>query len=383
MPAAASSTAPSTGSPPAGGGRRPNPQWAQVRRTLYFLTRNSLAVVGLAIVVFFVFVAIYGAAYPASSTQMSQYCGTLSTNGEINASQLQSLCGGHVLCTYAIGTPAPGANCYAVSPENPNEVGPTWDLAHFTAGPLPFGSLALEGGTNYFLNTFLGLLKGAQWSLGISAGIVGSGALIGLLLGATAGYFGGYVDEVMMRITDIFLAIPGFLLVIVALASIGADITTFDGKIALLMGAFILTWWPIYTRIVRGQVLVTREQKYVEASRASGAGHLRIVTKHIIPNSLYPVFVQMSLDVGSIPIALGGIAFLGFNIFPLNFPEWGTIAASATGPLAELFVQCSIGTCYFPWWQLLFPGLVLFLFAISVNFLSDGLRDALDPRLRR
>ena len=251
-------------------------------------------------------------------------------------------------------------------------------------GALPFGSLTVTPSDPYFYNPFAGLVKGAEWSLGISAGIVVSGALIGLTLGAISGYFGGYVDELVMRFTDIFLAIPGLLLILVILATIGSTIQTLEGRVFVLLGAFIVTWWPLYTRIVRGQVLVTREQKYVEASKASGAGSGRIITKHIIPNSLYPVFVQMSLDVGSIPLALGTIVFLGFNIFPTPyFPEWGTIAALSVSTLAVQLTVCAGGPCSFPWWQILFPGITLFLFAISVNFLSDGLRDALDPRLRR
>ncbi len=134
---------------------------------------------------------------------------------------------------------------------------------------------------------------------------------------------------------------------------------------------------------------MTREQKYVEASRASGARSGRILLRHIVPNSVFPVFVQLSLDVGSIPLALGAIVFLGYHIFPsAYFPEWGSISAAAIAPIQGLITTCQVAalsgtTCIFPWWQLFFPGATLFAFAISVNFLSDGLRDALDPRLRR
>ena len=146
-----------------------------------------------------------------------------------------------------------------------------------------------------------------------------------------------------------------------------------------------MTWWPIYTRIVRSQVIVAREQKFVEAARASGARSGRIIGKHIIPNSLFPVFVQMSLDVGTIPLLIGTIVFLGFHLFPTPyFPEWGTLSALGVQSVESIFVQCQgSSTCTFPWWQVVFPSGMLFLFAISVNFLGDGLRDSLDPRLRR
>jgi len=353
-----------------------------MRRTLYFLSRNTLAILGLAILIFFVGVAIWGAAfYNASSTQMDYYCGSYTGPSGAPAPTF----GCTLICTYPSNQPPPQPNCYPTDPLNPSLVGPTVNLAHLSGGPLPMGSLTLSATGDQFFNIFQGFAKGAQWSLIISAGIVASGAVIGLLLGSLAGYKGGLVDETIMRITDIFLSIPGLLLVLVVLAVVAGTIPTLWGRIGLLMAAFIVTWWPIYTRIVRGQVLVTREQKYVEASRASGAKTGRILSRHIIPNSMYPVFVQMSLDVGSIPLAIAGIVFLGFQIFPSPyFPEWGSIAANSVTAIPSLIIYCEVTpSCVFPWWQVLFPGLVVFLFAIAVNFVSDGLRDALDPRLRR
>ena len=368
-------------------GRRPSPRIAQFRRTWYFFSRNTLAMIGLAILLFFVFVAIYSFFYPASNTQLDQYCGSYVGSGTTGSTG--SLSGACIsVCTYPANSPPPGPNCYAVDQFNPGFVPPTVNLAHLSGGPLPLGSLSTTGGP-YFYSIFQGIVKGAPWSLGISAGIVLSGAGIGLFLGSVAGYSGGYVDEVIMRITDVFLSIPGLLLVLVLLAVLGTTFTTFEGRIGVLMGAFIVTWWPIYTRIVRGQVLVTREQKYVEASKASGARTGRILSKHIVPNSLFPIFVQMSLDVGAIPLLLGALIFLGFHIFPTPyFPEWGSISALSILLVPTQISTCTIDLnlgipCQFPWWQLLFPGLTIFLFAISVNFLSDGLRDALDPRLRR
>jgi len=217
------------------------------------------------------------------------------------------------------------------------------------------------------------------------------GAMVGLILGAISGFFGGVVDETLMRLVDIFLSIPQILFVIIVVAVITTDYQTLfglgplDTRIFLLIIGFMVVWWPYYARIVRGQVLVVREQKYVEAARASGAGRGRIVMRHIVPNSMYPVFIQMSLDVGAIPLLVGGLAFLGFRLFTSPyFPEWGTIAAWGTANVIVSFLgECQTGLCVIPWWQLFFPGLALFLFAISVNFFSDGLRDALDPRLRR
>jgi peptide/nickel transport system permease protein len=360
-----------------------------MQRTFYFLRKNTLAMIGLGILLFFIMVAAYSFFYPAPSNQLQLYCGTYTGNGG-NAS---TSTGCIRVCTSPPNiVPQCGPTAYPVDQLSPSLLPPTINLAHFTGGPLPLGALTRDPGNSYFYNIFAGLIKGAPWSLGISGTIVGAGAGVGLILGALAGFKGGLWDEFIMRITDVFLSIPGLLLVIVLLSVLNNTIkvqvgSTNYGSIVVLLVAFIITWWPIYTRIVRGQVLVTREQKYVEAARASGAKSGRILMKHIIPNSMYPVFVQMSLDVGAIPLGIGAIVFLGFHIYPTQyFPEWGAISALSVEPIPGLLTTCenAAAACqFFPWWQLFFPGITLFLFAISVNFLSDGLRDALDPRLRR
>jgi len=295
------------------------------------------------------------------------------------------------VCTYAAGTPSPGPNCYQTPKNNPSVIAPTVSLSPPGLGPLPMGALTLGPGTAYFYNLFNGLLRGTDYSLLLSVSIVSVGAMLGLIIGAISGYWGGVVDEAIMRLVDIFLSIPTILFVIIVIAVVTTTYQTvlglslLDTRVFLLIGGFMVVWWPFYARIVRSQVLVVREQKYVEAARASGASRSRIVLRHIIPNSMYPIFIQMSLDVGTIPLLTGFLVFLGFNIWPTPyFPEWGTISAIGTLNVVQAFLgACESGACAIPWWQLFFPGLALFLFAISVNFLSDGLRDALDPRLRR
>lgn len=372
--------------------RRPNPRIASLKRTFYFLSRNTLAMVGLAILIFFAAVALFSFTYTSvPSTSLVDYCGTDTGNGFY---QNSSDCS-PIICTYdptlqsSAPFPPPGfsnpSNCYLVNATNAAIVPPTVNLAQLKGGPLPLGSLAVIPAGSHFFSIYDGLVKGAPWSLGISVSIVGSGALIGLCLGSISGYFGGLVDEVIMRIVDIFLSIPGLLLALVMLAVLGSQgiFSSLDGRVALLIVAFIVTFWPFYTRLTRSQVLITREQKYIEASRASGATAGRILRKHIIPNSIYPILVQLSLDVGTIPLALGTLTYLGFHVFPSPyFPEWGSVTANAVSlSVIESFIESTPNP--FPWWQVLFPGLTLFLYAISVNFLSDGLRDALDPRLRR
>jgi peptide/nickel transport system permease protein len=296
------------------------------------------------------------------------------------------------VCTYPAGSPAPGPSCYATPKYYPGMIPPTIGFSPLNAGPLPLGSLS-NGNPSlpYFYNLYNGMLRGTDYSLALSVAIIGIAGVIGLVLGAISGYFGGVVDEAIMRLVDILLVIPTFLLILVVLVTVKVSYVTLFGltslgtSLLLITLTIALTWWPFYARLVRGQVLVAREQPYVEAARASGATNGRIVTRHIMPNSLSALMVAMSLDVGTIPLVIAGIAFLGFQIFPSQyFPEWGTIAGiSSLNVLQQFLTPCELGSCVLPWWQLFFPGLAIFLFSISVNFLSDGLRDAFDPRLRR
>jgi len=354
----------------------------QFVRTWYFFRRNTLAMIGLGIIVFFAILFVVSFIYPAPATELIPY---EATNGVAPSPHPIF----PEICTYQPGEVPPAPNCYLTPSGLPSVIAPTVTLAPAALGPLPFGSLTLNPTEPVFYNTFDGLIKGAQWSITISVGVVVSGAILGIALGMVAGYYGGAVDEVIMRLTDIFLSIPGLLLVIIVLAVFAGSITSTWDRVALVIASFVVVFWPTYARIVRSQVLIVREQRYVEAARASGARGGRILRKHIMPNSIYPVFVQMSFDVGTVPLLIAAIVFIGFHVFStLNFPEWGTLTAfSVQGAVLYSFIeacQTSLsGSCVFPWWQFFFPGLTLFLFAISVSFFADGLRDALDPRLRR
>jgi len=364
-------------------------RWSQYQRTWYFLRRNTLAMVGLIILLLFAAAFVYGVTYPASTSDPTQYCASNGPVpvGEANPCYLNP----NTVCTYPQGSVSPGPGCYQTPTQYPNFIAPTASIAPLATGAFPFGSLVypssdLNPSDPFFYNTYTMLVKGTVNSIGLSVVIVGVGAIVGLVLGALSGYFGGWIDEIVMRVTDIFLSVPGILLVIgVIIVGKSLGWVDFNTTLALIAVAFIIVWWPFYARIVRSQALVVREQRYVEAARASGSSNGRILRKHIIPNSVYPVFVQMSLDVGSIPLLLAAITFIGFVLFPYPLiPEWGSVAAAGASLLTSIFLNCSAGAqCIIPWWQILFPGLAIFFFAISVNFFADGLRDALDPRLRR
>ena len=188
-------------------------------------------------------------------------------------------------------------------------------------------------------------------------------AAIGVTIGAIAGYVGGRIDEAILRITDIFFAFPGLILALVFAAILGRTIPT-------LRLAILLVWWPTYVRLMRGQVLSEKEKSYVEALRALGAGHLRILFRHILPNAIYPILVQATLDFGGVILTFSALMFLGFSPSPA-LPELGNLASDGYFHVFDA-----------PW-LILFPGLTMLIIALAFNLVGDGLRDVLDPRLRR
>lgn len=193
--------------------------------------------------------------------------------------------------------------------------------------------------------------------------IVASAALFGITIGALASYAGGIVDEAVLRITDIFFAFPSLVLALVFAALFGRTLDT-------LTLAVLLVWWPPYVRLIRGQVLAEKEKTYVEALRAMGAGHLRILFLHILPNSIYPLVVQITLDIGGVILTFSALMFLGFSPTPA-VPELGNLASEG---ITHVFDAP---------WLILFPGLTIVLISLAFNLVGDGLRDVLDPRLRR
>jgi len=219
------------------------------------------------------------------------------------------------------------------------------------------------GTDSYGRNLLQMIVLAVPVDLQIALEVVLSAVAIGIVFGATASYAGGIVDEIILRVTDIFLAVPGILLAIVFMV-------VFGRTIPVLTGAVLLVWWPTYVRLVRSQVLSEKERPYVEALRSIGAGRLRILFRHVVPNSIYPLLVQATLDIGSVILTVSALTFIGLSPSPL-LPELGNLA--------------SLGSQYFftaPW-LIVFPGLTILLISLGFNLLGDGLRDILDPRLRR
>ena len=207
------------------------------------------------------------------------------------------------------------------------------------------------------------IVFGARISLMTSATVVSVAIILGMPLGAVAGYYGERLGAVIMRVTDMFLAFPPLLLALVVAATLGGSLLN-----AIL--ALIITWWPWYTRLAYGQASATRNLPFVDSARAIGVGDAKIIVRHILPATLAPILIQATLDLGSAIIAAAGLSFLGLGAQPPT-PDWG--------------LMVNMGKTYFlqHWWYATFPGLAILVLVLGFNLLGDAIREATDPKLSR
>jgi len=205
------------------------------------------------------------------------------------------------------------------------------------------------------------VIWGSRISLSVGFVAAGVAVFIGTLVGATAGYFGGRVDNVLMRITDVVMSFPVFFLLLTIIAVVERSIF----NIMLVIG---LTAWPGLARLVRGEILSLKEREFTEAARALGAADARVLFRHLLPNAMAPIIVSATLRIGGAILSESGLSFLGLGV-PEPYPSWGSVLNSG-----RRFLRPAP-------WITTFPGLFIFLTVLSFNFVGDGLRDALDPKM--
>lgn len=240
---------------------------------------------------------------------------------------------------------------------------------HLFIGNDPANSLKPPSWTNLFGTDEIGrdlfsrVVYGTRISISAALVAVTCAFIIGSTLGAIAGSVGRWVDEIIMRITDIFLSFPPLLLSIAIAALMGPSLT--NAKIAI-----IIAWWPWYTRLVRGQAISIKEKQFVKAAEAIGTSRFKIIFKHIIPNCISPVIIQASMDMGAVVLSLAGLSFLGLGA-QAPTPEWGLMINTSR----NYFMTA-------PWYSL-FPGLAIFITVLTFNLLGDGFREILDPKTRK
>ena len=258
-----------------------------------------------------------------------------------------------ILMLYLVALLAP-----FLSPYDPSSLGDL--LAERLVPP----SAAHPLGTDHFARDVLSrVLYGARISLSIGFVAVGISVTIGTLLGAVAGFFGSWVDTVLMRIVDMVIAFPQLVLLITVIA-------LFQPSIFLIIAVLGLTQWTGTTRLVRGEVLSLREREFIQAAGALGFSRARIIFFHLVPNVLGPVIVAATLGIGNTIVLEASLSFLGLGVQPPT-PSWGTMVSDGR----SLMLQA--------WWLSTFPGLAIVFTVLAFNLVGDGLRDALDPRLRR
>jgi len=207
------------------------------------------------------------------------------------------------------------------------------------------------------------VIVGARPALIVPIGVVAFAVLLGAPLGAIAGYKGGWIDEVIMRFTDLFLAFPSLLLAMAIASALGRGLQ--NAAIAL-----VISWWPWYTRLVRGVTISLRRRYFVEAAQAIGVSDWIIILRHILPNTISPILVQATVDMGTVILAMGGLAFLGLGTQPPS-PDWGLMVSEGRSFILD------------QWWIATFPGIAIFIVVLAFNLLGDTLRDIFDPRQYR
>ena len=207
---------------------------------------------------------------------------------------------------------------------------------------------------------FSQVLYGARTSLMVGVVVISLAIAIGVPIGLVAGYFGGHLDSALMRVSDVFLAFPPLLLPIAITAALGSGL--FNAMVALAV-----SWFPWYSRIVRGAVMRVNSELYISAARAMGVGNVRIILRHALPNSLTPIIVQGSMDFGYAILAAASLSFIGIGAQPPT-PEWGLMTALSRTRFID------------NWWTVGFPGLAIFITVLAVNLVGDGVRDTLDPK---
>jgi peptide/nickel transport system permease protein len=240
-----------------------------------------------------------------------------------------------------------------IAPYDPSKI-------NFSVKLVPPGFAHLMGTDELGRDIFSRVLYGARTSLLIGVTVLFVSMAIGVPIGLISGYFGGRIDTILMRFSDIFLAFPPLLLPIAITAALGAGL--FNAMMALA-----ISWFPWYARIMRSSVIGIKQELYIDAARAMGVGHFRIMLRHALPNASTPVIVQASMDFGYTILAAASLSFIGIGARPPSI-EWGLMVALSRSKFLDF------------WWTAAFPGLAIFVAVLAINLAGDGVRDYLDPK---
>jgi peptide/nickel transport system permease protein len=321
--------------------------WIRHKALMRF-RRNPLAIVGLLLVVTFAFVAVFAPVVTPLGRSCIRDLGLTAATADAYKSP------GHPAFWRAIFQ----------TPESCNRM-PRVGFSPVPRTPAESGTVL--GTTSNGYDIYYGLLWGARTAFRIGVIVVGIALTIGLIVGSVAGYVGGWVDNVLMRFTDIVIAMPALVLALVIVMVLGNSITN-------LMAAIAAVAWPAYARVVRGDILRVKQLEYVTGARAVGRRPIGIVLRHVLPNSIGPVIIIASLDIGSVVLTAAALSFLGLGL-ELGYADWGQMIA-----LARSWIIGPPGEPLAYWYVSFWPGIVIVLFVLGWNLLGDAFRDVLDVR---
>jgi peptide/nickel transport system permease protein len=325
-------------------------------RVMRRFRRNTLALIGLSIVVTFFLVAVFA---PLLATPKGNCLRDLQVP---EGSSVYNPAG--PLFWKAIFIPPD--TCYLTFRPDVN-----------LGAPQPPGTVITVDGQSYTMvvgkvagyDVWYALIWGTRLAFQLAFSVTLLTTIIGTVIGAISGYFGGWVDNLIMRFIDVIYAIPNFILTVVLVALLGASLPT-------LIIAFTVVGWAGIARVLRGDILKVRQLEFIDGARALGAGNIRIIFKHVLPNALSTLIVVVVLSLGAVPLGVAGLSFIGLGL-PNGYADWGQAFA-----FARLFLKGPEGNPFEYWYTTFFPALTIILWGVGWNLLGDSVRDAIDPRER-
>lgn len=255
----------------------------------------------------------------------------------------------------------------------------------YAVEPSPMSEQHPFGTAQGQLDIFYGVIWGTRTAFRIGIFVVAISIIISLVIGSIAAYYGGFIDEILMRFTDIIIAFPGLVLAMALVTALpdfftlnlGFSQLTFQlMRLDKILLALVLVGWPGYTRVLRGEILRVKSEDFIEAAKAVGCSDSRIIVRHILPNTVYPIVIMASLDIGSIVLTAAALSFLGIGA-PVGYADWGQMISLARTWISDPVVLRKY------WFTFIIPGIFIAVFSLGWNLLGDAFRDILDPTIRR